>query len=34
MWQETILTQYSASQKLLDIIDTFNQAGNGANLLI
>ena len=26
MWQETILTQYSASQKLLDIIDTFNQA--------
>lgn len=26
MWQETILTQYSASQRLLGIIDTFNQA--------
>ncbi|CAH5607707.1 MULTISPECIES: DUF2612 domain-containing protein [Enterobacter] len=26
MWQDTILTQYSASQKLLSIIDTFNQA--------
>lgn len=26
MWQETILTQYSASQRLLRIIDTFNQA--------
>lgn len=25
-WQETILTQYSASQRLLSIIDTFNQA--------
>lgn len=26
MWEETILTQYSASRKLLSIIDTFNQA--------
>lgn len=26
MWKDTILTQYSASQKLLSIIDTFNQA--------
>lgn len=26
MWEETILTQYSASPKLLSIIDTFNQA--------
>ncbi len=26
MWQDTILTQYSASQKILSIIDTFNQA--------
>lgn len=26
MWQDTILTQYSASQKLISIIDTFNQA--------
>lgn len=26
MWQDTILTQYSSSQKLLSIIDTFNQA--------
>lgn len=26
MWKDTILTQYSASQKLLDIIDTFDQA--------
>ncbi|EOH6202266.1 DUF2612 domain-containing protein [Citrobacter farmeri] len=26
MWEDTILTQYSASQKLLSIIDTFNQA--------
>ncbi|MDM2751415.1 DUF2612 domain-containing protein [Citrobacter sp. Cs237] len=26
MWEETILTQYSASKKLLSIIDTFNQA--------
>lgn len=25
-WQEAILTQYSASQKILSIIDTFNQA--------
>lgn len=25
-WEETILTQYSASEKLLSIIDTFNQA--------
>ncbi|WGS75536.1 DUF2612 domain-containing protein [Edwardsiella piscicida] len=25
-WKETILTQYSASQSLLSIIDTFNQA--------
>lgn len=25
-WEDTILTQYSASQKLLSIIDTFNQA--------
>ncbi len=25
-WEETILTQYSASTKLLSIIDTFNQA--------
>ncbi len=25
-WEETILTQYSASQKLLSIISTFNQA--------
>lgn len=25
-WQETILTQYSASDRLLTIIDTFNQA--------
>lgn len=28
MWEETILTQYSASPKLLSIIDTFNQAIN------
>lgn len=27
-WQDTILTQYSASQNLLNIIDTFNQATN------
>ena len=26
MWEDTILTQYSASRKLLSIIDTFNQA--------
>ncbi|ELX9600397.1 DUF2612 domain-containing protein [Escherichia coli] len=26
MWEDTILTQYSASKKLLSIIDTFNQA--------
>ena len=26
MWQDTILTEYSASDKLLAIIDTFNQA--------
>lgn len=26
MWKDTILTQYSASTKLLSIIDTFNQA--------
>ncbi|EPV5843358.1 DUF2612 domain-containing protein [Escherichia coli] len=26
MWKDTILTQYSASAKLLSIIDTFNQA--------
>ncbi|HDR2501645.1 TPA: DUF2612 domain-containing protein [Enterobacter roggenkampii] len=26
MWKDTILTQYSASEKLLSIIDTFNQA--------
>lgn len=26
MWEDTILTQYSASTKLLSIIDTFNQA--------
>lgn len=26
MWKDTILTQYSASKKLLSIIDTFNQA--------
>lgn len=26
MWKDTILTQYSASQKLLSIIDTFNKA--------
>lgn len=26
MWKDAILTQYSASQKLLSIIDTFNQA--------
>ena len=26
MWKDTILTQYSASQKLLSIIDTFDQA--------
>nr|DAJ89714.1 MAG TPA: Protein of unknown function (DUF2612) [Caudoviricetes sp.] len=26
MWKDTILTQYSSSQKLLSIIDTFNQA--------
>lgn len=26
MWQDTTLTQYSASQKLLSIIDTFSQA--------
>ncbi|EFL6450600.1 DUF2612 domain-containing protein [Escherichia coli] len=25
-WEETILTQYSASHKLISIIDTFNQA--------
>ncbi|MGL9734783.1 MAG: DUF2612 domain-containing protein [Symbiopectobacterium sp.] len=25
-WKETILTQYSASQRLLAIIETFNQA--------
>lgn len=25
-WQDTILVQYSASQKLISIIDTFNQA--------
>lgn len=28
MWEDTILTQYSASKKLLSIIDTFNQAIN------
>lgn len=28
MWKDTILTQYSASQKLISIIDTFNQAIN------
>lgn len=28
MWEDTILTQYSASKKLLSIIDTFNQAVN------
>ncbi|WP_096978903.1 DUF2612 domain-containing protein [Escherichia coli] len=28
MWQETILTQYSASKRLLAIIDTFNQASS------
>ncbi|NNS07350.1 DUF2612 domain-containing protein [Erwinia sp. JH02] len=27
-WQETILTQYSASKRILAIIDTFNQAIN------
>lgn len=27
-WEETILTQYSASQKLLAIISTFNQAAS------
>ncbi|EFB9895778.1 DUF2612 domain-containing protein [Escherichia coli] len=26
MWEDTILTQYSASKKLLSVIDTFNQA--------
>ena len=26
MWEDTILTQYSASKKLLSIIETFNQA--------
>jgi hypothetical protein len=26
MWQDTVLTQYSASQKLLSIISTFDQA--------
>ncbi|MDU5684155.1 MAG: DUF2612 domain-containing protein [Kluyvera cryocrescens] len=26
MWKDTILTQYSASAKLLSIVDTFNQA--------
>lgn len=26
MWKDTILTQYSASTKLISIIDTFNQA--------
>ncbi|HAT7704804.1 TPA: DUF2612 domain-containing protein [Enterobacter roggenkampii] len=26
MWKDTILTQYSASEKLLSIIETFNQA--------
>lgn len=26
MWEDTILTQYSASKKLLSIIDTFNHA--------
>ncbi|MCW6525273.1 DUF2612 domain-containing protein [Yersinia ruckeri] len=27
-WKDTVLTQYSASEKLLSIIDTFNQAVN------